>query len=482
MASIFNKFFLIVLFGFWGAFIHGKTVYLKKLSIEDAESIALENNNQVNTLRELYKKAVQGKLESYSKWMPQITAMSEMFVANKNQVFTNEKSAFLTQLSLTQSILAMDKYYNVEIAKLVQKQLKLLLDAAIIDTLYEVRSLYYLSLLNLEKIAAAREKIELLSSLANRMEDRYDIGLTILYNVNQSKVAIANANAEYYEVIKNYKVDLDRLIASLGYDPGDVEISFPKEIIPVETIPLIERKLDQLGKIFENKVNLPSDRLYAPGFPETELRASEKLFTKSEMHYWEKVALSFEPGLKVYQNYVDIARKEVSKELGAYAPNLSLDINYGGNPTEQLFVPATSISSQTFQWGVGLKFNWLLFDSLGRERRVSMARHNQRAKEFEFKNGLQKTLVNLRKQIFSLEESASTYLTADANVKLAEQTVNLANDQLDIGYVTVFDYQITVNSLIQAINIKNQARYSLIKAYFGLRHASGIDLESYDGS
>lgn len=455
----------------------GETTRLYDLTLDQAETIALEQNNQVNALRELYKKAKEGKLESYSKWMPKITAMSDMYAASEKQVFTNAKSAFLTQLSLTQSIIEMDSYYNVKIAKLVEEQLKLLLNAAIIDTLFEVRSLYYQVILDYETIEAAKEKIELLVSLSKKMEERYEIGTSILYNVNQSKVAIANATTEYYEAIKKQKIDRDLLVSALGFDPGSVEISFVNLRIPVEDIPILKEKLHQLKAIFEdNELDL-NRKIYTDNYPQSELRKTKQLFSKSEMTFWENKALKLQPNLKVYANELAIAKKETAKKLGEYAPKLSLNINYGGNPTDQIFVPATRFNNQKFEWGVGLQFRWMLFDSLGRERRVKQARYQAKSKEFEYKKGLQKTYTNVRRQIYSIEESVANFVTAEANVKLATQTVGLASDQLEIGYATIFDYQITVNSLIQALNNKNKARYDLINAYFGLRHACGVDLE-----
>lgn len=452
-------------------------IKLHNLTIEQAEIIAIDHNNQINSLKELYKKAKEGRLESYSKWMPELSAMSDMYIANKKQVFTNSKSAFLTQLSLTQSILSMDKYYDVKIASLIEEQFRLLLNAAVIDVLFELRSFYYQVILDYEMIEAAKEKIDLLTSLARRMEDRYNIGTSILYGVNQSKVAIANATSDYYEVVKKQKVDMDLLVSSLGYDPGEVELSFADLNIPIEQIPLLKQKLCQMQPIFEKDHLALNENIYKKGYPMTEIKRARMLFSQAEMDYWEDKALEYEPSLKVYKNQVNIAKKEVSKNYGQYAPKVTLNANYGGDPTTLIFVPATSFTGQKFQWGVGVQLRWMLFDGLGRERRIRQAQYQEKSKRYEYKKELQKTYANVREQIFNIEESVATFVTADANVKLATQTVELANDQMDIGYVTIFDYQITVDSLIQALNKKNKARYDLIKAYYGLRHASGIDLE-----
>lgn len=449
---------------------------LLNLTLEQAEMIAVENNNNVNAVRELYLKAQQGRLESISKWLPQIEAMSLMYGLQKKSPNTGAKSAFETQLSLTQAIISTDKYYDVKIAGLVVEQLKLLLNAAIIDALFEVRSMYYQVILDMEMIQAAKEKVDLLSFLSKRMEDRHQIGTSILYNVNQSKVAIANATTQYYEMIKQRKIDLDQMVSILGFTPGEIEVTFAQVELPINQIAELQEKLVKMQNIFNQETIALHEKIFKGEYPLTEERSMRQLYTKDEMRHWEECALKYQPNLKVYENYVQIASKEVSKRKGDYFPTLSLNVNYGGNPSTVENLPSSRFGNQNMQWGVGISFNWLLFDGLGRERRIREAQYYKRAKEFQYRQEIQNTYFGVRKQLFTIEDSVASYLAAEANVKLAEQTVTLATSQVDVGYATIFDYQITVDGFIQAVNDKNKARYALLKAYYALRHATGIDL------
>jgi outer membrane protein TolC len=454
--------------------------HLYDLTLEQAEVVALENNNKINAVRELYKKAEQGVLESVSKWLPEIEAMSLMYGVQKPVVGLNAKSAFETQLSLTQAVVSMNRYYDVKISKLVKEQLQLLLNAAIIDALFDVRTAYYQVILDIEMIKAAKEKIDLLTMLAKKVEDRHQIGTSILYSVNQSKVAIANATTAYYELIKQRKIDMDFLVNVLGFIPGNLEVTFAKIEIPVDEILDLKEKLLQMQGLFNERTVALSERVFKGEYPATEEKAMKRLFTKAEMRDWEDKALVYQPNLKVYENYLKIADKEVSKRRGEFLPSLSLNVNYGGNPTTVQNLPSSSFGNQTMQWAVGIQVDWLLFDGLGRVRRLNEAKCEKRAKAFQYRQERQNTYAGVRKRIFEIEESVASYVTADANVKLAEQTVTLANDQVEVGYATVFDYQVTVNDFIQAVNNKNQARYALLKAYYGLRHVTGIDLAGYE--
>lgn len=459
--------------------LYADVSHLYDLTLEQAEVIAVENNNTVNAVRELYSKAQQGRLNSISKWLPEIEAVSVMYGIQKISIDSRAKSAFETQLSLTQAIISTNKYYDVKIATLIVEQLQLLLNAAIIDALFDVRTAYYQVILDIEMIKAAKEKIDLLTMLAKRMEDRHQIGTSILYSVNQSKVAIANATTTYYEVIKRRKIDMDNMVSILGFTPGEIEVSFAKIDIPIDEITELKEKLNKMQTIFNQEKIALNEKIFKGEYPLTEEKSMKQLFTISEVKSWEDKALKYQPSLKVYKNYVQIAGEEVSKRRGDYLPTLSFNVNYGGNPTTVENLPSSSLGNQHMQWGVGIQFNWLLFDGLGRERRLKEAKHVKRAKEFQYRQEMQNTYAGVRKQIFEIEESVANYVTADANVKLAEQTVTLVNDQVDVGYGTIFDYQVTVDGFIQAVNSKNQARYQLLKAYYALRHATGVDLANY---
>ena len=452
---------------------------LYDLTLEQAELIAIENNNTVNSLRELYYKAKEGRLEAISKWFPKVEAMSIMYGLQRPLVPGVSESAFETQLALTQAFLSTNRYYDVKIASLVVSQLELLLNAAIIDVLYQTRTSYYQVILDMEMLSAAKDKVELLKTLAKKAEEKHQVGTSILYSVNQSKVAIANATNYYYDIVKQKKIDLDNLANILGYIPGEVILTFPKLEIPVEQIQDLKEKLLQMQLVFNEKASNLNEEIFKDNFPLNENRIAAKLYSKSEISDWEDLALKYTPSLKVYENYVEIAAKEVSKAKATYLPEVGFNFNIGGNPSTVQNLPTPSFGNQSMYWGAGLRFEWLVFDSLGRERRIKQAQYEKKSKEFNYRQEKQNTFFEVRKKIYEIEESVVNYMTAQANVTLAEQTVSLAKEQLDVGYGTIFDCQVTLDGFVQATNNKNIAKYQLLKAYYGLRRATGVDLETH---
>lgn len=480
-----------------GIEIFSEETSLRDLTLEQAELIAISNNNTVNSVRELYLKAKAGRIEAISKWLPKLQAMSVSYGLQKYSagagpvtgadvdllssagVVTrlSAGSAFETQLALTQSILSTNDYYNIQISSLVVKQLELLLNAALIDILYQTRISYYQVVLDLELIKAAKDKVELLKTLSKQIADKHQIGTALLYHVNQSKVAVVNATNVYYDLIKQKKIDTDNLANILGYIPGEVELTFAFTELPVEQIEDLKSKITQMQTVFNEQIPSLNASIFKDDVALMEQRVMNKLYSKAEILSWEDLAMKYTPSLKVYENYVEIASKEVSKAKATYLPEVAFNFNFGGNPSTLQALPSRSFGNQNMNWGAGVRLNWLVFDSYGRESRIKQARCDKRAKEFNYRQEKQNTFFEVRKRIFEIEESVANYMTAQANMILAEQTVTFAKDQLDTGYGTIFDCQITLDGLVQAKNDTFKAKYQLLKAYYGLRKATGIDLE-----
>lgn len=454
--------------------LHAGGCTLLDLKMRDAESIAMENNNDIKTLQQLVGKAREGRLEAISKWFPQVYLISSGYKTEKRQLFTGVHSAFLSQFYISQALFSTEKYFNLRISALVAEQLKLLLEAIIIDVLFEVRTAYYQVVLDYLNIETAKINIDLFVDLSEKQQSNYQIGTSILLNVNQSLVNVANATKAYYDAVKQLKVDLDYLVQVLGYDPGTVNVTIGEKEIPIMKISEIASKIDRVDQVFTR--NDDGGLIFNKGFPETQQILMNHLFTQNEISCWENLALMYRPTLRSQATEVSIASEYISKRRGEFLPEVSLEANYGGTPTQMLDNPSGSFLNQKFDWGIGYRINWLIWDSLGRDHRIREAMYEKSAKQYEYCKGVQIAYADVRRQIFEIEDSVANYVTSVSSVKLAEETVQLAKNSLNIGYINVFDYQIVVDGLIQALYTRDESKFDLIKGYFGLIHASGADL------
>ena len=78
------------------------------------------------------------------------------------------------------------------------------------------------------------------------------------------------------------------------------------------------------------------------------------------------------------------------------------------------------------------------------------------------------------KEILEQEKNPINYR---ANYKLAQETLEQAKSQLDIGFTTIYDYLISVDGLIRAKTAQDEGRFDLLSSYYALLHASGKESE-----
>lgn len=431
-------------------------VILASLSIHEAEEIALSNNPQIKKAEELLEKAKQGRVESMSKWLPQLSFLSQAFKTQEPLTLRNlnKPSAFLTQFALTQNLFSLPLYYNVKIASLVSAQFENMLAAARNDILYQTRILYYLVALGHQKVMTAKENVELLQNLAKRMEGKYQIGESTAYNVNQAKVAIANVTDSYYTALTQLKGHQDALAEVLGYDPSGERPVFDQKVIPIGEIPELA-----------SKINLSVDV-----FPSMEMHF---LFPEEEYEAWNRIAEENRPDVQISRTLLAITQEAVKGRTSEYLPTLQLMAGYGGESTPFIQQPSTRFDNQLMQWAVGLSFQLNLFDGFGRESRIKQSKSERAAVQFEVKKILQSAHTEVREQIYKMEKGLAKFLTAKSNLALAEETLAQAKSRLDIGYNTIYEYLISVDGLIRAKTALDEGKFELIAAYYGLLHASG---------
>lgn len=468
-----QKFFLLFGWIFFSCSFLLEAKEQRAFSLEEAVREALQSNKQLLEMERLVERAHLGRLVEISEYLPKLEAMSQAF-QSQHSLTSGSKSSFLTQLTLAQTIFSANKYYNIKIAGLVSKQLEILQESAVNDVLYQTRQAFYLTILDQKELETAQVRVEILKTLATRMEERYRIGTATSFDVNQSQVAVANSLATYYERRKKLKVSQNAFSEILGFDPGTVFITLKEDEIPIHKVPELERKLD--GEIFLDDP-VAFGFIYPPSNPEKQRELINHFYSEEEVQRWEKIALDFRPNLKNAENTWKIAQENVKKARGEYFPKVEFAATYGGLPTPYDDITRPRLTDQSFQWSVGVTLKWNIFDSLKRERKIREAKAKQQAEKFSWDYQVQQAYREVRDQMITIENAAATNLSAKGNMRLAEQTLAQAGEQVEIGYISIFDYQISVNNFIEAKNIFYQSQFELIDAYYGLRHATGIDVE-----
>jgi len=421
------------------------------VGFDEALDLAMKQNQSLLSLKQLVEEAKAGKIVSMASWLPQISAMTSYFRNSEQQLIALSKNTFLTQISLTQNVFNADAWYDVKIADLEYQKLQLLYDALVNEMTYLAKTAYFKVVLDLEKLETQEEHVRLLSALLKKMQDRLKIGEAIALNVNQSQVALSNAKSRYYQSLKALKDSRSELAVLIGLDPEAFKVDVPEKRLDVRRFDYLEEKFIKTKRQEE----------------------TPEIFSAHENMALEQLAKQYNPNLKTTRIVFEMMNQEVRRSVGKYFPEVQLVANYGGGPNPFLFYPSSNFNNQSMQLGIGVQLTWNLFDGLRREGNVQRARSRRSSSFHELENTAQHVSLALSESITGIEESLSQVIWTEDNVGLAELTKNLAYDQLEIGYITIYDYQISLDQLVQAKNLLSESKYSLLKNYFSLEKVVG---------
>jgi outer membrane protein TolC len=299
------------------------------------------------------------------------------------------------------------------------------------------------------------------------MQGKYNIGEATAYNVNQARVAVANVTDAYYKTVQMQRSHEDELSRTLGYDPVESPFTFKQEDIDVLQIPELAEKVKATESMFQDECIVKNQ------FVTMQSRIMDKIFSSSEFSKWSVYADAYRPDIRLSATNVKLAEEAVKLKRGEYWPTVSLIGNYGGAMTPYLYRPSTQFNNQIFQWAIGFSINWTIFDGTGRERRIKKARAESRAVRYAAKKVTQAAHTDVREQLYRMQKALAQYVTSTANYKLAQETLEQAKSQLDIGFTTIYDYLISVDGLIRAKTAQDEGRFDLLSSYYALLHASG---------
>lgn len=425
------------------------------IDLDQSLNLAYEKNQQLLILTEMVQEAKAGKTISLSNWLPQIEGYSAGYYNGDPQIFPlNSHTTFLTNLRLSQTLFEVKSYYDVKISDLNFKKVDLLYQSLKNDITFAVRKQYYKVVLDIEKVATQQENVNLLTQLLKRMKDRLKIGEAIALNVNQSQVALASQKSKYYQSLKVLKDDLHELAYLLGYNPDEIEIETKDKWFSIDSFSFL-------------------NDLYLRAKTQDDIAY---VFSKNEILTLETEVIRSNPVIKMQNMALKMMNETLKKSYGEYFPKLQLIANYGGLPNPFDFYPSTHINNQVFQYGVGLELKWNLFDGLKREGTIQKTRHQKLAAYHELENLTQKVSVGFKDSITGLQTAIAQIISSEENVSLAKLTVEQAYDQLEIGYYTIYDYQIALDQLVQVRNQLSESKFDYYLAFFELEKVLGKEI------
>lgn len=459
---------------------------LRSLSLPDAESIALEYNKQLLIARHGTDQAKERKNQAISRWFPKFFYHAEFRHINPKEGFFNifgppadlvtfANKGYSSILQMNQPLFSTDLLFNLQ-AKYFE------LDATRYDQantknelLRAVRDRYFAVVYQTRKLDIERENIEFYAYALKQEQGKLDAGNSTPFEVNQNKSSVANSLSLYYSTLKELKNARNAFILTLGIDPLlENEINLKENDFPFDSIPEISLKLQVLDDQFHYRDDT---------FPTTidvlchmdRLGYSRKLtlFTEKEVKNFLEMALSQRPDLLAKKMEVGVAEQNLRQKKGTYLPTISGYARYSYNDN---YLGPRPFFDEKYNWAIGVSLDWNLFDSFLREFEIREAKSVRAAASVGYDQELQRIEVQIRNSLYQLEEAMLSYLSATQAVFVAKQAQCQARDKLQFGRIAPLEYRDSVNQLYQARNLRNQASFELMVAYYELRYATGKDV------
>lgn len=456
---------------------------LKNLSLDEAVEIALECNKSLLIAEQSTLQAKERTSQAVSRWLPSIHYRGEFRDIEQKELFFNVFSidffpfshrGYSSVFELNQPIFSTDllfglksKQYEAQVYSFAQANTKN-------ELLRAVRDRYYQVLLYERALGIERENIDYLAYALSKEQGRLEAGSATPFEVNQSKVAVANAISLYYATLKDLKNARNALVLTLGIDPLlEPEIGLDVEAMPVEGVPEIAIKLEELEQKYSYRQDtFPTTSDYLLRIDQLENARKLTLFSPKEVREYLDVALSSRPDLLARKVQIDVANQNVNAKLGNYLPKVGGYVRYSYN---DVLLGTQPFFDQDYNWSAGVVLTWNLFDSLLREHEVREARSVRASSKINYDKEWQRVEVEVRNGLYQLEEAILTYSSATQAVYLAEQARLQAQEKLDCGRIAPLEYRDSVNQLAQAKNQQNRASFDVLASYYELRYATGVD-------
>lgn len=416
---------------FWLISISAKTI-----TLEDAERIALEENKELNALIELSNASFERAQEIVSRYMPQATFQGAYYKSEEKIAllpgFPPQDNFWTTGFQFSQLILSKKLYHEIKSGKFDYEAMKYEVENFKNDLLYQVRVAYWEAVLNKEDIRIQEENIKLLQESLAQEEMKEAAGKSAIYQVTQSKVAVANSRSSYFTAQRDYRRSLNNLKQTLGIDPNS-EIEVADEAI-------------KLGHL-------------------------ENYFIQDPC-YWQNEAYENNPNLK-RQAYEVYSHNELKKShQGEYLPEISTLASY-----QQQFIPATKFTNQNYTWVGGFYLYWNLFDGFGRESRIRQEIYRERSSAYRYQQIADNLSLEVLNQLSEAEESFAIMQSSKESLALSELALKQALDRLKAGKITSLEYRDSALAHLRARQTYERSAFNVLRTYYQLKRISGKDVE-----
>ncbi len=406
-----------------------------EISLNEACSLALENNPAINSIRERLVQQDGVLKEARALNRPHISASGNYatFDDARLQSFGDEvnveSTRWDTSLDATLTIFSGGRnYHYIKGEESRKRSIDSRVTAAEEDLLLLVHEVYYRAWLADRRIAVQKEAISVLGEQLRVTKNMFEAKVGEKYDVTQAEVALANARPPLIRAENDKRRSIDRLQEIIGIPyPAGVDAS--------------GIKLEALAEI-----------------PSADLKLSDAIAS----------AMSSRPEVERIKHDIETAQREVTLMKREQSPVLDLFAGYGIE--SDMFGGDSSLEG----WSSGLKLKWAIFDGGVRRGKVLQARSKARQVGFNSKN-LELTIKGeVRKAYYDQQEAEAIYAVSGQIIAQAREALALGQNRYKADKGTQLEVLESQLQLTRALLEQSTARHDLELASVQMKRAIGV--------
>ncbi len=341
--------------------------------------------------------------------------------------------------TLSQSILDISKWTALKASRYSAQAGAATYDAAQQQLLISVAQTYFnvLTALDALKFATANEKA--LGRQLEQAQQRFDVGLAAITDVNDAK-------AQH-----------DQAVASVISNQNNVDQAR-------EAVRQLTNKAP--GEFKKLRENLPLDHP-----------------TPDDPNAWVEVALKQNPTLSASALNVDVASANINTARAGHLPTITGQLGYSRDPRWGDTGSFHNFSGDP-KWGssIGVTLNVPIFSGGFTQSRVRQAIHQRDFSQDQYEFTRRQVEAATRNDFRSVIAGASEVEATKAAVVSAQSSVEATQAGYEVGTRTIVDVLISQQTLLQAQSSYSAARHTYVLNRLLLKQAAGVievkDLEA----
>ena len=359
--------------------------------------------------------------------LPNVTLSDQLQYNYANQPTAGQKQWYysnMPQAQLTQVIFDFGLWNTYTQAQFQTKADAITFDQARQTLVTSVSQAYFNILQAEDNLKFAQSSQNWNHELLKQTQQKYDVGLAAITDVQSTKAQYEQAVAQTVSAQNS----LDNAYESLAQITG-VQM---RNIVPLKTdFPFVKPKPDNINA-------------------------------------WLNVAMK--NNLTVVQNQflVDVAKKQVNIDWGAFLPSASLQATSNSTANYQS-VP----SSTTYTNNIGITGTWVLLNGGTDYSTVKQDKFNLKAAEYNLLQSQRDTESNLRQAYLSVIADISQVKAFEQSVISNESSLKAMRAQYNVGTSTIVDLLNQQQQLLNAQQQYAQAKYQYINDILNLKLQAG---------